>query len=106
MAAARAQLEWVEANGKQPEVVDVARIRLARLMVDAGEPDAAMARIEGVDGGAFAGQLAELRGDAYRLKGDSDAARDAYTQAMLAGTGSQVLLQMKLDDLGTAGTSQ
>lgn len=104
-SAARSQLEWIETNSGQPEVVNVARLRLARLLIDMGDADAALARLEGIEGG-FVGVVEELRGDAFRLKGEYAAARDAYVQALIVGASNQVLLQMKLDDLGPADAPQ
>jgi predicted negative regulator of RcsB-dependent stress response len=44
--AARTALQWVADNAEQPEVAAVARLRLARLLYDQGEVDAARAALD------------------------------------------------------------
>jgi len=52
--------------------------------------------------GQFAGRIAEIKGDIHAARGETDAARTAYLEAMVA-PGAELLdrgfLQMKLSDL-------
>jgi predicted negative regulator of RcsB-dependent stress response len=104
-AAARSSLEWVVAQASQPEVTNVARLRLARLLLDQGDATAATTQLDALPAGAFAARVAELRGDLARDRGDRETARAAYLEALDAGGENRAMLQMKLDDLGleTAG---
>ncbi len=99
-AGARTALEWVVEHAGQSEVAEVARLRLARLLYDQGEADAASAMLDALPSGRFAGQVAELRGDLLRDAGQVDAARAAYREALDADTENRAIVQMKLDDLG------
>ena len=100
---ARRHLEWVVEHAPFPELVPIARIRLARLMIDAREYDAALAELDRVDSAPFDGQVRELRGDIHHARGDRDAARASY-ETVLAGAdlspSTRMRVRMKLDDLG------
>ena len=58
--------------------------------------------------GLFAGRIAEIRGDIHAARGETEAARSAYLEAMVA-TGAELLdrsfLQMKLSDLPSGAPS-
>ena len=62
----------------------------------------ALALLNVPEPGQFAGRIAEIKGDIHAGKGETDAARTAYLEAMIA-PGSELLdrnfLQMKLSDL-------
>ena len=100
---AKRHLEWVVEHAPFPELVPIARIRLARLMIDAREYDAALAELDRVDSAPFDGQVRELRGDIHHARGDRDAARASY-ETVLAGAdlspSTRMRVRMKLDDLG------
>ncbi len=104
---AATELDWVMEHSPLLGLRQIARLRLARMKLAAGDTDAAMALLQGQSDGAFAQLMAEVRGDVAMAAGDSVQARQAYTQALDEGgsgdTGS-VLLRMKLENLGgTAG---
>ncbi|MDX1595065.1 MAG: tetratricopeptide repeat protein [Gammaproteobacteria bacterium] len=98
--AARASLQWVIEHADQPDVVDVARLRLARLLFALGEYDAARARLAEVPAERFAAEVAELRGDLLREADQPEAAREAYLEALGAESENRAIVQMKLDELG------
>jgi predicted negative regulator of RcsB-dependent stress response len=59
------------------------------------------------DSGSFKSAFDEVKGDIYLAKGDKEAAKLAYSQALLAlplDSNNNALLQMKLDDFGQATT--
>lgn len=94
----------------QPEPVQViARERLARVKLSQGEPDAAMALLNGVKSEAgFEAQFAEIRGDIYVVKGDTAQAIASYQSALEQleeGVGNRTLLDMKLEALGVNADS-
>jgi predicted negative regulator of RcsB-dependent stress response len=102
LAAARERLQWVLDNARDPELVHLARLRLARVLAAEGQPAQALALLEGVAAGAYGASYEELRGDLYVDSGDVERARAAYLKALESlgfGAGSE-LVQMKLDDLG------
>jgi predicted negative regulator of RcsB-dependent stress response len=98
--SAKNHLQWVLDNTDSDGFKHLARLRLARLLLEEGDKDAALSLIEKIDAGTFAPNYHELRGDILLQQGDSKAAQDAYTQA-LSIRSNQPVVQMKLDDLGT-----
>lgn len=104
LASARARLQWARDHADEPELVDIARLRLARVLFAEGSSDAALEALGKEDPAAFAGAYQELRGDIYAAKGDAEKARAAYQSAIQtrpAGLDTHIL-DMKLDDLAAA----
>lgn len=82
LAAAEESLGWIVANSKQPELVYLAKWRLARVQVAAGNYDAALATIEtGRIPVGFEINYAELRGDILAAQGKNAEAITAYEEA-------------------------
>jgi len=77
-------LRTVMDGSKDPELRAVARTRLARVMVEQAKYDDALALLDTADAGSYAARYHELRGDAYAGKGDSEAARREYDEALSA----------------------
>lgn len=95
-------LEWAIGNATQPEVRDVARLRLARVLSEDGEHDQALARLDEIDNEHFTTLGQETRGDVLVAKGDVVSARTAYEGALADESLNQSVrdrLQLKLDDL-------
>lgn len=102
------RLEWVINNSKDQGLRLLARLRLARVRLTVGDPQAALKELAGVQPGGFAALYAELRGDAYVKLGENDKARESYQQALKlwsTGMGDKSTLQMKLDSLAQAAVS-
>jgi predicted negative regulator of RcsB-dependent stress response len=107
---AAAELQWVLDNPKlglmksvDEELLLTARSRLARVRIAQGRPQEAIDLLRAVTPGAFAGSYAEIEGDAHVALGQADEARAAYERALASlNTGSPVLLQLKLQDLGVS----
>ena len=105
-------LDWVMENAELDELRDVARIRKARLLLDADRGDAGLAVLEKVDTATFAAMVDELRGDILVDKGDTEAGAKAYEAALQSTTLSSAVrtrVQIKLDNLGLGegfGTEQ
>lgn len=98
-------LDWVIRHAKDDSLKLLARLRLARIKLAVGDPQAALTALAGVNAGGFAPLYAELRGDAYAKLGKADDARAAYTQALAQWApdmGDKSMVQMKLNDLGQA----
>ncbi len=101
LVAAAAFLRQVMDGAEQEEIRQIARLRLARVLLAEGKIDAAGSVIEGADS-AIQADAEIIRGDIYLAQGKSSEARAAYERAMTLGAGNQRLLQMKLDDLALA----
>lgn len=104
-AGAEAALRAVMA-GKDPELAQVAKLRLARVLIEQGKNDDALTLLDVSKAGAFVAQMHEIRGDALYAKQDQNGARGEYEAALAAyksESGADVsLLELKLLDLGGA----
>ena len=85
----------------------LARLRLARVLLEQGKTDEALDAVDGSDLGSFASHYHEVRGDIHAVRGDMSAAREAYQLALdnvQPGLADPTMLQMKLNDAsGAAG---
>jgi predicted negative regulator of RcsB-dependent stress response len=95
------QFEFVVGNAKLSAVQSVAQIRLARIQIEQGELELALASAEKVADEAFKGQSQEIKGDIYLAQQLFDKARAAYSAALETNKRDQVL-KMKLDNLAIA----
>jgi predicted negative regulator of RcsB-dependent stress response len=105
-ATARRLLQWAADHGDAFEVRDVARIRLARLLSEDGQHDAAIARLQQVANEEFATLVAEVRGDVLSEKQDLTGARAAFEAALAHETLSSVArerIELKLDAITAGG---
>lgn len=104
--AAVEKLRFVMEQSDDPELSMVARLRLARVLAYREQHQEALRLLEVPEPGQFAGRIAEIKGDIHTALGETEAARSAYLQAMVA-PGAELLdrsfLQMKLADLPGAG---
>lgn len=101
-AGARAQLEWL-VKTNHPALTPVARLRLAGLMFDQKEYDAALAQLNDPPA-PFIGLFADRRGDILSAQGKPAEARKAWIQSIEAlGAASPLtpVVKLKLDALGT-----
>lgn len=93
------QLNWAVAHAKEPGVVAIAQLRLARLQREQGKLDEALATLNKTMPESFAAMQAELKGDILVQADKLVEAKAAYQQALTnAGQNSQ-LIQVKLDEL-------
>ena len=101
-----AALEQVVTSSSDEGVANVARLRIARLLLDQGKVDEALARLPESPPEGFVARYQDVRGDALVAKGDTVKARAAYAEAMLAyppeSTSERAFLEMKLSKLGGA----
>ena len=101
--AARNHLQWALDHATETTTRHVARLRLARILIDQGSLDAALAlaQVSAMDG--FVSEYHELRGDVFVAKNQAAAARPAYTlalESLVRGSSYARVLKMKLDTLG------
>lgn len=99
-AVARDHLQWVSDSAPDPSIRELARLRLGRLLLDMQELDALQSLLGQQASAAFAGEFAALLGDYERARGNDDAAREAYQEALVKGVEDEELLRMKMTDLG------
>ena len=100
---AKQHLEWVVDHAPFPELVPIARLRLARLLIDAREYDGALAALGRIDSALFHSRVMELQGDIHHARGDDAAARESYETALAdaeLSPSTRAWVRMKLDDLG------
>lgn len=86
---ARAQLEWAAEQGNDPALRDLARLRLAAVLLQQGAYDQALARLQPDPDKAYLARFGDLRGDVLAAQGKPAEARAAY--------------QAAIDALGSAG---
>ncbi|HQO29936.1 MAG TPA: tetratricopeptide repeat protein [Accumulibacter sp.] len=115
---AKLQLAWVVEHGRD-EVRDLARLRLATLLIDEKAYDEALQHLATPGSAAFAVRFADGRGDVLAAQGKKSEARAAYQSALdklieaekapgeknslqdaRANAAYRELLQLKLDSLG------
>ncbi len=115
---AKVQLNWVAENGKN-ELRDLARLRLAAVLLDEKAYDEALKQLNGSFAEGFGVRFSESRGDVLNAQGKKAEARSAYQSALnkldetdKSGKGKNSLqdkqangpyremLQQKLDSLG------
>lgn len=99
---ASAKLNWVINHSKDPSLREIARIRLARMLIGEKKPADALDILKKMDDKNFIALVNEIRGDAYIAQNDANAARDAYHLALSEIPNAETarpLLQMKYNNL-------
>jgi predicted negative regulator of RcsB-dependent stress response len=103
LKTAKAQLTWASDNGKD-EIQDMARLRLAAVLLDEKSYDEALKQLDAKHSPAFDARFLDLKGDVLVAQEKKSEARAAYkaAQAKLEGKAGVAaeLLQQKLDGLG------
>lgn len=104
-AGARAQLTWIVDHADDDDLKQIARFRLAEVLLDEKKVDEALKVLDAKHADAYAGLYADLRGDALAAAGRRDEARAAYQAAIAkidAKTAYRQFVQVKLDSMGGA----
>jgi predicted negative regulator of RcsB-dependent stress response len=105
LARAKTQLQWVIDHAGEATLKDVARLRLAAVLLDEKNYADALKQLEAKHPDSFDGLYADLRGDVLSAQGKIDEARSSYKLAyekIDAQSMYRNLIQMKLDALGMA----
>ena len=98
-------LEQVVKESSSPGIVNIARLRLARVLIQQEKYEDALKLLGSLTDSAFEARYHEVRGDAYFAMGRADEARAEYEAALKgAGDGSMDpgFVQAKLDEIGHA----
>jgi len=101
LQAAQVQLKWALDHADQPQLKQIARLRLARVMLARKDYAGAEKVLSAGDPGNFKGEYAALRGDVALAQGKVQQARAAYDealQALPAGAPGRALLQAERDN--------
>ena len=102
---AKTQLQWVIDHAKEDGLKDVARLRLAAVLLDEKNYADATNLLEAKHPAAFDGLYADLRGDLLAAQGKTTEALSAYKLAYEKADAKSLyrnFIQMKMDDLGAA----
>ncbi len=105
---AKVQLEWAADKGRDPDLKNLARLRLATVLFAQENFDQALARLEPIPTGHHAFRFNDLRGDILVAQGKTAEARSSYQNAINALTGADTqagmlreIVLMKMDALGS-----
>ncbi len=96
---ALSELEWILEQGVNEEMEGIVRMRLARVLMEQGKTDEALATLDVTpDSSVQRASFAEVRGDIYSLVGAQQKAREAYQLAIdnLSEEVNSAMLKTKL----------
>jgi predicted negative regulator of RcsB-dependent stress response len=103
LKSAKAQLQWVLERSPSEEYREIARLRLAHVLLDEKAYDEALQVLEAKPLDAYVAQVAALRGDVLLAKKQPDEAKAAYRLALEKAGGGGAFresVQLRLDALG------
>lgn len=104
LKSAKAQLQWVLDHGGQEDFRDLARLRLAAVLLDEKSYDEALKLLDEKHGASYDAQYAAAKGDVLVAKKQADEARAAYRLALeKTGTANSAFresVRMRLEALG------
>lgn len=94
---AESELRWALEHDVDRSLGLIARQRLARVLLARGNPEEALAMVDGVEPGAHTSSYEEVKGDIYVALDREDAAREAYQRALdtVVDGGVKPILEMK-----------
>jgi len=102
LKTARAQLQWVIEHSGSDEIRAIATLRLASVLLDDNEPDAALKILEAKPHPGFEALYASQRGDILATQKKRSEARAAYKAALEKAEAGALrdALRLKLEALG------
>lgn len=102
LKTARAQLQWVIEHAKSDEMRSIAALRLASVLVDDKDAEAALKVLEAKPHPGFESLYAAQRGDILMVQNKRDEARTAYKAALEKAEPGPLRdsLRLKLEALG------
>jgi len=105
--AARAQLRWVIDKSGHQELAQIARLRLAGVLLDEKAYDEALSVLSGEVPASLATAYADRRGDVLMAMSKTGEARAAYQEALEKADAQhplRAIIQLKLDALPAAAS--
>jgi len=102
---AKKNLQWAADNARDDEMRDVARLRLAGILLDEKKYDEALKLVSAEAKPAYAALYADLRGDILSIQGKAAEGKAAYQLALEKSdprSQYRALIEMKLDAIGQA----
>ena len=102
---ARKNLQWAVDKAREEEMRDVARLRLAGILLDEKKYDEALNVLSTKPADAYAPLYADLKGDVLAAQGKLAEARASYQAALEksdAASRYRSIIELKLDALGEA----
>ena len=105
-AGAKAQLAWVIDKSSEDELKQIARLRLAAILLDEKQYDEALRVLDAKHDQPFAGIYADARGDVLAAAGRTEDARTEYQTALAQldpKSSYRNFVQLKLDALPAGG---
>ncbi len=104
LKSAKAQLQWVVERTSSEELRDIARLRLAAVLLDEKNYDEALKLLDAKHATPLAAQYAALKGDILAARNQAAEAKAAYRLALEKADGRneafRASVQMRLDALG------
>ena len=104
LKTAKAQLQWVIERSTFDDLKDIARLRLAAVLLDEKAYDEALQQVGAKHGEPFTAQFAAMKGDILVAKAQTEEAKTAYRLALeKADKGNEAFragIQLRLDALG------
>jgi len=102
LKTARAQLQWAIERARSDEIRSIATLRLASVLLDDNEPDAALKILEAKPHPGFEALYASQRGDIFAAQKKRSEARAAYKAALEKAEAGPLrdALRLKLEALG------
>ena len=101
LSEAKAKLQWILDHAKESEIKDIAKLRLAGILLDEKKFDEALRLLNSQHSESFSGLYADLKGDIYVAAGKPNEASAAYQKAYdrfsMSKSNYMNLVQMKLD---------
>lgn len=97
---ARVQLQWALDNSNKDATSQLTKIRMARLMLDLKAYDEAANLVADPAEDAYLGEFLSIQGEVKLVRGDKEAARAVFAQALEKGVSNPNLIRMKLTELG------
>lgn len=107
--AAEVHLRWVIKNASEDGLKNIARLRLARVLLAEKKYSQALALVSKNSEGSYTSLYSEVRGDILLAQKQPRQARSAYQRAlktMRNGDRRRVLIEMKMNDLPTTDNAK
>ncbi len=102
-------LNWVLSNSNDDGIKHIARIRLARILLNQKQLDKAFDLVKDASSKSFNLEYNELRGDVYVARKEFSLAKEAYQSALASNIRNKQkreFIEMKLHDIVTSGNTK